>query len=587
MEEHTLAHIVTGGVELRNDRLTVIPLGGQSEIGQALWIIAYGGEMLLIDAGASYPSADLPGVDLLLPNTNFLEANQEKILGLLLTNAHEEHCGAVSYLLHHLKIPKIMGPRFVSAFLAQCAIGGNSAVDFECPQVDVIETRRAYQIGPFEVEWFQVNDAVADACALKIGTPEGVVIYTSSFKLDQTPVDNKLMDVAALAKAGDDGVLLLIGDSAGVEHPGYTASEKAVVERLRFHIATAHGRAFVVMPGTNTHRLQILFDIARGCNRRVLLVGDTLVRTAVSAAITGNLTYDRKLEASLADLKHLADDEILIIATGREGDPIQILDELAFGQNKEITMKEGDIVIYSAEVSPGRARQMANILDQFLVLGVATVFGARKNVHVSKHASREELKLMFSLTHPHYFVPALGEGRHIMNHANLAIEWGIPSESIFPLKNGEILEIGHGNARIIGATEAQPVLFNRDQGERVTTYSVNERRTLSLEGIVSVGLVVTEKGDLVSGPSIEVDASGFLRSAEWEVAKIEVRNNILETVNRYSQHSSAKSDDRIPYELSALRSSVREIVVKTLRAKLQAKPTVQVIVHELSTSRPQ
>ncbi|HEY9754386.1 MAG TPA: ribonuclease J [Oculatellaceae cyanobacterium] len=545
-------------------------------------MLTYGDEILLVDAGAAYPSEELPGVDLLLPNTNFLEANQEKIVALLLTNAHEEHCGAVSYLLHHLKIPKIMGPRFVSAFLAQCAIDRNQA-GFDCPEVDTIQIRHPYQIGSFQVEWVQVNDAVADACALKIGTPQGVVVYTSSFKLDQTPVDNKLMDVASLAQLGDSGTLLLISDSAGAEQPGYTPSEKAVKSRFEEILSDAEGRVVVVLPGTNTHRLQILFDLASAVGRKVALLGETLVRTAVSAAITGNLVYERKIEASVADIESLPDRQVLLVATGLEGDPMQILNELALERHPDFTVKEGDTVVYSAEVYPGRSRQMAFILDQFLSMGVKTIFGARQRVHVSKHASREELKLMLSLVVPKYFVPAFGEGRHIMHHAELAEEWGLPDDAIFPLKNGEILEINNGVAATIGSIEAQSVYFNRDQGERVTTYSVHERRNLSLEGIVTIGLVVTPTGDLVSGPNIEVNASGFLRSPEWEVAKIELTNNILETIKRFSPEPLVPEAQRVAYESASLRASVREVASKTLRSKLQAKPNLQVVVQELQS----
>jgi ribonuclease J len=567
-------------VELKHESLAVIPLGGQSEIGQVLWALICGGEILLLDAGAAYPSEELPGVDLLLPNTNFLEANHDKIVGLLLTNANEEHCGAVSYLLHHLKIPKILGPRFVSAFLAQCAIDRNET-GFECPAVDVIELRRPYKIGLFEVEWMQVNDAVADACALKIKTPQGVVVYTSSFKLDQTPVDHKSMDVGALAQLGDEGALLLISDSAGVEFPGYTPSEIAVKPRLSEIIADATGRVIVVLPGANTHRLQILFDIASGLNRKVALLGETLIRTAVSAAITGNLVYDRKIESSVADIEKIQDNRVLIIASGLEGDPMQILNELALERHPEFTVKTGDTVVYSAEVYPGRSRQMAFILDQFLSIGVKTIFGSRQKVHVSKHASQEELKLMLSLVMPRYFIPALGEGRHIMHHAQLAEEWGMPDDAIFPLKNGDILELNNGAAAKVGSIEAQAIYFNREQGERVTTYSVNERRNLSLDGIVTIGLVVTKAGELISGPTIEVNASGFLRSPEWEVAKIELINNILEAIQRFAPGSNAPKQQRASYELPALRAAVRDVAAKTLRSKLQSKPNVQVIIHEL------
>lgn len=542
-----------------------------------LWVLTYGGEMLLIDAGAAYPSEDLPGVDLLLPNTNFLEANQDRILALLLTNGHEEHCGGVQHLLNHLKIPRIMGPRFVSAFLAQCAIGSNPP-SAPCPVVDTVEPRHPYQIGNFEVEWIQVNDAIADACALRIGTPEGAVVYTSSYKLDQTPVDKRLLDVGRLAQTGDNGVLLLIGDSSGAENPGYTPSERAVVTNLEKHISTAEGRVIVVLPGTNTHRLQILFDIAQRNGRKVVVSGETLVRTAVSAAITGNLNYDRKIEAALGHLKTLDDQEVLVVATGLEGDPMHFLNDLAWGSSNDLTVKEGDLIIYSAEIYPGRSRQMANILDQFLSMGVRIVYGAREGIHVSKHASREELKLMLSIAKPRFFVPALGEGRHIMHHAQLAVDWGMPADSVFPLKNGDILEIHNGIPDVLGSVEAQAVYFNRDQGESVTTFSVNERKVLSIEGVVTVGIVVDSKGKVLSGPSLEVGASGFLRSSEWQRAKEEVREAINQTIERFA---NPQSDDAVPYDVPALRAAVRETVVKAIRSKMQSKPAVQVVVHEL------
>ena len=575
-----MAHIVTGGADLKYDRVGVIPLGGQSELGQTLWVLTFAGQILLIDAGAAYPAEDLPGVDLLFPNTNFLEANQEKILALVLTNAHEEHCGAVSYLLHHLRIPKIMGPRFVSAFLAQCEIVSNKVTGFACPIVDTVEMRHPYHIGPFEVEWIQVNDAIADACALRIGTPEGNIIYTSSYKLDQTPVDNKLLDVSRLAQVGDDGVLLLIGDSAGVESEGYTPSERAVVNPILKAVNKSSGRVIVVMLGTNTHRLQILFDIAHDTGRQVALVGETLMRTAVSAAITGNLHYNRKIEASLAALETLPPNQSLIIATGQDGDPMNVMIDLAEGRQKDLTLKEGDTVIYSADIYPGRSRQMAMILDQFMSMGITVVYGIRHGIHVSKHASREEQKLMLSIANPKFFVPALGEGRHIMHHAQLAMEWGLPADAVFPLKNGDVLELHNGVATVIGAIEAAPVYFNKDQGDRVTTYSVNERRSLSLEGIVTIGLVVDHKGILVSGPSVEVSASGFLKSPEWLQTREELLEAIKDSLHKY--HTPAGNGAPVEYELGALRASVREVAVKALRTRLQAKPTVQVVVHELA-----
>lgn len=568
-----MAGILTGSAQIRYDRLSLAPLGGQSELGQVLWVVSYGGELLLLDAGAAYPGEDLPGVDLLLPNTNFLEANQERITALILTNGHEEHSGAVGYLLNHLRIPRIMAPRFVSSLVAQNLMGRSCQTI-----IDTIEVRHPYQIGSFELEWVQVNDAIADACALRLSCPEGTVIYTSSFKLDQTPVDNRQLDVARLAQLGDAGVLLLLSDSAGVESPGYTPSEKAVSGALEKHIAEAPGRVIVVLPGTNTHRLQILFDLASKWQRKVVLYGETLIKTAVVAVITGNLVYDRRIEAGLEDLSLIADRNVLVVATGLEGDPMDILEELAYGKNKDLAVKQGDTVIFSAEPPPGASRQLAAFLDQFLSAGVRTIYGARSGVYVSKHASREELKLMLSIVRPKYFVPALGEGRHIMHHAQLAGEWGMPAENVFPLKNGEILEVGAGGAGVIGEIESQAVLYNRDQGERVTTFSVNERRTLSLEGALMVGCVVDPSFNLVSGPIFEAGASGFLQSDEWRETREELAALIRETVAAYR----LSSDD-----LSGLRAAIKDLVTKTVRARLQAKPLVHVVVHEVTTSRPE
>jgi len=320
-----------------------------------------------------------------------------------------------------------------------------------------------------------------------------------------------------------------------------------------------------------------LFDLARSNKRKVLLLGEVLIRAAVAAAITGSLEFDRAVEAKLADLKQLSDRELLIVATGVEGDPMEMLAELATGTHPEIVSKEGDLVIFSAPIEPGRSRQLANLLDQFLSQGVKVVYGDKERIHVGKHASREELKLMLSITSPTYFVPAFGEGRHIMHHAQLASEWGLPAESIFPLKNGEVLSISNGLATVLGAVESQAVLLNRDQGERVTTFSVKERRALSTEGIITLSLVVDQDGVLVSGPAIEAGGAGFLNSPEWMETRKELLEASLTLVNKQLLEAVGK------VEINQLKSVLRDAAVKILRARLQAKPAVQVVIQQLAS----
>jgi ribonuclease J len=567
-----MAVVIDGVTELKYDRLSLIPLGGQSEIGQVLWALSYGGEIMLIDAGACYPPTDLPGVDLMLPNTNFLAANQDRITALLLTNGHEEHCGAVAYLLNRINIPRILAPRFVSALVSQSLMSrGVSSFD---TIIDTIETRHSYHIGAFDVEWIQVNDAIADACALRISTPEGLIVYTSSFKLDQTPVDSRLMDVASLAEAGDDGVTLLISDSAGVENRGYTPSEKSVAASFEKRIQEATGRVIVIMNGTNTHRLQILFDLAKRTNRKVLLYGDMLIQTAVAAAITGNLIYDRSIEATLADADKLPDENVLIVATGDDGDALSVMHDLAYNKRSDMVIKRGDVLIFSSEIYPGQSRRVANILDQLLSMGISAVIGYRKGVHVTNHAGQEELKLMLSITKPRYFIPAIGEGRHIMHHAQLASDFGIAQENIFPLRNGQMLEIINGVASIAGSVESEAVLFNRNNAESVTRFSVNERRALSIEGVLTIALVLDADWNMVQEPRMEGAALGFVHSREWLKARAELLHNIQEVVNKQKEIEGS--------DTTSLRAAVREVSSKTIRSKMQAKPTIQIVIHEIS-----
>jgi ribonuclease J len=572
-----MAAVLDALSELKYDRLSIVPLGGQSEIGQVLWAISYAGEILLIDAGACYPPTDLPGVDLMLPNTNFLSAHRDRISALLLTNGHEEHCGAIGYVLDNLKIKRVFAPRFVSALVSQTLF---SRTDKKYDTViDTVEMRHEYQIGVFNVEWIRVNDAIADACALRINTPEGDILYTSSFKLDQTPVDNRLMDIGRFAQLGDNGVTVLISDSAGSENRGYTPSEKSVTAGLHDTIHGADGRVVVVMNGTNTHRLQILFDIAKEVGRKVVLYGDVLVQTVVAALTTGNLSYDRSIEATLEDLKKLPHEQVLVIATGRDGDALGLMQELAFGKRDDFAIERGDVVVFSEEIYPGQSRKVASIQDQLLTLGIEAVIGSKAGVHVSNHAGQEELKMMLSITKPQFFVPAIGEGRHIKHHGRLGIECGVPPENVFTVRNGTVIEIFNNSAAIAGSIESEAVFFNRNQAESVTRFSVSERRSLSNEGVITIACMLDPDWKMMQPPTMEGAALGFAHSQDWETTKKELVNNMVDAIARHKEVPTA--------DLTSLRAAVREVASKTIRSKMQCKPTINIVLHQVDPVRVQ
>lgn len=568
-EEELVKHIDIAG-------LTVIPLGGQSELGQVLWLVNYQGRTLIVDAGAAYPNRELPGVDLFLPNTSFLEANHKNIEALLLTNGNEEYLGAVPYLLKHVPIPKIMAPRFVNYLLDQTKTDLPSEHPIHKVPIETIDTKKTYKLGPFEIEWIDVNDAVSQSCGLRISTKSGQIVYLATFKLDQTPVDRKLTDISRLAQLGESGVDLLISSSAGVERGGYSESELGLYTKLSARIKEAKGRVCILMSGKNTNRLQLLIDIARQYKRKVLLIGEPLIQSAVACAMTGNLIYQPDMEVTLEDLPNLKDEEILIIATGKEGNPMPALAEIAAARHKSIKVKSGDTIIYSSEVPPGRLRQMAMLLDQFLFLGVKVYWGEEQGVHVSRTANQEELKLIFSLLKPKYFVPAFGEGRHIIHHAKLAQEWGMFEDNIFPLQNGQILAIENDSASIIGRVESQAVLVNTEHGERITTFTVNERRAMSFEGLITISLIIDEKGKLMEAPKFSCSAASFRYSIQWKDACADATSKIVEALDKhFADKASGSKIDEI-----ALRNLVRDSALKILRGHLQTKPVLQIVIQQ-------
>jgi len=559
-------------------QLTVVPLGGQSELGQVLWLISYKGEIIIVDAGAAYPTRESPGVDLLLPNTTFLEANQDRIKALLLTSGNEEYLGAVPYLVKHVTVPKIMAPKFVCCLLEQTKEDLPADHPLKDIPIENIETKQTYSIGPFKVEWIKVNDSAAQVSALLISAGHNEIVYMTSFKLDQTPTDNEMADIARLAKLGEKGITLLIGSSAGIEKPGYSESESSLYDKLHSRISKARGRVIVLMSGTNTYRLQTLIDIAKTCSRKILLLGDSLIRSAVASTMIGNLVYEPELELSLDDLDKTADKNILVVAAGKEGNPMSALAELGEGIYRDLSTKSSDTIIYSSEIQPGRLRQMAMLLDQFLLADIKIYWGEEQGVHVPRTASQEELKLILSLTKPDYFIPAFGEGRHIMHHAQMATECGMTAESIFPLQNGQMLTIEHGDAAIAGRVEYQAVLVNREHGERITTFTVNERRAMSSEGLITISLIIDSEGKLVSGPQFDCSAASFRYSLQWKEACTEMTKNIIEAISNKISDAKKSKDEM---DESAIRALVRDTAFKTLRAQLQTKPVLQIIIQRL------
>ncbi len=538
------------GKRSKEPRLKIIPLGGLGEIGKNMTVYEYQNDLIVVDIGSIFPREDMPGVDLVIPDTSYLEHNKEKLRGYFITHGHEDHIGAVPYVLRNLPAP-VYGTKLTLALcenkLKEHRLTGSVPLN-------VVEPGDAVTAGVFKVEFIHVNHSIPGACALAIHTPVGVIVHTGDFKIDFTPQDGAPLNFGRFAELGNQGVLALLADSTNVERPGYTISEKKVAETFNSLFAKANGRVIIAMFASNVSRIQSVVDSSVRYGRRVCLVGRSMVNVAKVAIQLGYLNIPEGKLISADDLDRYPDDEITVVTTGSQGEPMSGLSRMAFAEHRKLEIRESDMVIISATPIPGNEKSVSRVINQLFRIDANVIYESLAEVHASGHARQEELKLMHSLVRPKFFIPVHGEYRHLHHHATLARNLGMPYDNVLIPEIGDVIELDANGLDVTGVVPNGSVLIDGLGIGDVGSVVLRDRKHLSEDGLLIVVMGIDhDLGSVVSGPDIisrgfvymrqadelldgareaakrAIEAFGPIDSTDWN----HVKNDVRESVQRY------------------------------------------------------
>ncbi|MBM4139977.1 MAG: ribonuclease J [Nitrospira sp.] len=546
--------------------LSVIPLGGVEEIGLNMTVFEYGNDIIVVDAGLMFPEEDMLGVDFVIPDFSYILDNREKVRGIVLTHGHEDHIGALHFLLKEIDVPVYGTP--LTLGLVRSKLQEHHLEDSELIPV---KPRDVINLGVFSIEFIRVTHSIVDGVGLGIQTPVGLVVHTGDFKLDPTPVDGQLMDFHKFAEYGERGTLLFLSDSTNAEKGGFTFSEKEVRRVFEDIFAKAPGRIIIATFASNIHRIQQAIDVAIMYGRKVIMCGKSIVANAQIALDLGYLNLPQDTWLRLDNLKELKDNEVVVITTGSQGEPMSVLSRIATGEHK-IEIKEGDTVILSASMIPGNERSIGRIINHLFRRGADVIYEKVSEVHVSGHASKEELKLMLNLVRPKYFMPIHGEYRHLVYHWKLAKKLGIPKENIFILQNGDVLDITQEGASRNGRINSGRIFIDGKGVGDVEDMVLRDRRRLAHDGIVLILLAIEKPtGNIVSGP--DIISRGFV----FEDASQEIINDVRELVI----NTLEDLDKEILIDASLIQAKLRSVLKKYLMNTMGRRPMIMPIIIEV------
>ena len=548
-------------------KIRIIPLGGLGEIGKNMTVIEYENDMIVVDCGLGFPDEDMPGIDLVIPDISYLEANKDKLRGVLLTHGHEDHIGAVPYMLRTVNPPVYGTP-------LSLGIVKNKLEEHILPWRPDLRSVRAgdtVRLGAIEVEFIQVNHSIADACALAIHTPLGTLIHTGDFKLDTSPIDGEMMDIVRLGELGREGVLMLMCESTNAERPGHTPSEKKVGASLEYIFSTHKQKRIIIATfSSNVYRVQQIIDTSARHGRKVAITGRSMLNIVSTAIELGYMKVPSGVIVDINEIKRYKPGELTLITTGSQGEPMSALYRMAFSDHSQVTLGPSDLVVLSASAIPGNEKLVGRIINELSKNEVEVLHDAVVEVHVSGHACQEELKLMQALTKPKYFMPIHGESRHLLANRDLAKYMGMEPQNIFISEIGKVLEIDENGARFNGTVPAGKILVDGYGVGDVGNIVLRDRRHLAQDGlIVVVATVDTDERMILSGPDIV--SRGFVYVREAEELMEEARQIAYEALADILEYSDQV--DRMQ-----LKKCVKDDLTKFLYAKTKRKPMILPVI---------
>ncbi|MBQ3792250.1 MAG: ribonuclease J [Clostridia bacterium] len=550
-------------------KLRVMMLGGLNEIGKNIGVLEYGDDLIVVDCGMGFPDDDMLGIDLVIPDVTYLEKNISRVRGILLTHGHEDHIGALPFVLKTVNVP-VYGTKLTLGILEGKLREAGLIGSVKLVTVSAGEKIRLGS--SFEVEFIHVNHSIADACALAITTPVGVVIHSGDFKLDVSPIDGEVMDVTRLGEYGRKGVLLLMCESTNADRPGYTPSEKSLASSFDHIFMTNYNRRIIIATfSSNIHRVQQIIDASIKFGRKVALTGRSIINVMDAAIRLGYMKLPEDTIIDISSIGRYPPEMITIITTGSQGEPMSSLSRMAFAKNSRVELKPDDLVVLSSHAIPGNEKYVGRIINELYRRGVS-VYHDDADVHVSGHACREELKLMHALTKPKFFMPIHGEYRHLMMHKELAEFLGEKPENIFVCEIGQVLELDKKTCVRAGAVQAGRVLVDGSGVGDVGAIVLRDRKHLSQDGlIVIVSTIDKDTGEIISGPDIVSRGFVYVREAE----------NLLENARSVARDSLFQELARGVRDWNQLKNAVRDDVSKYILAQTKRNPMILPIIMDL------
>ncbi|MCD8198860.1 MAG: ribonuclease J [Phascolarctobacterium sp.] len=549
------------------DKVQIIPLGGLGEIGKNMTVFRYEDDIILVDAGLMFPEDDMLGIDLVIPDITYLLENKDKLKGIFLTHGHEDHIGALPYVLKQIDVP-VYGTALTLGILE----GRLKENGVSSENLTVIKPGEKVKAGAFKLGFIRVNHSIPDAVAIAITTPIGIIIHTGDFKFDQTPVDGQVTQFNKFAEYGDKGVLALLADSTNAERPGFTPSEKVVGQTFDDEFRYARGRIIVATFSSNVHRIQQVIDSAVRYKRKVAVIGRSMVNVVNISKELGYLNIPEGVLIDIDETNNYTADQMVIITTGSQGEPMSALTRMAMSDHRKVDIIPGDTVIISATPIPGNEKLVSRTIDHLYKLGADVVYEKSNGVHVSGHASQEEIKLMHNLVRPKYFIPVHGEYRHLIKHAGLARDLGMPKENIVIAENGNVIELTRNSIAITGKITSGKVLVDGLGVGDVGNIVLRDRRQLSQDGIMIVVVTMDrENCQVVSGPDIVSRGFVYVREAE----------DLMEEARDKVQFALDKCENEGVSEWPAIKSTVRESLGRFLYEKTGRRPMILPIIMEI------
>ena len=553
----------------KKSKLKIIPLGGLHEIGKNITVFEYENEIIVVDCGLSFPEDDMLGIDLVIPDITYLEKNVDKIKGLVITHGHEDHIGSIPYLLKKINVP-IYATKLTVGLIKNKLEEHKLLRTTELHEVTQGET---VKLGKnFKVEFIRSSHSIPDSVMLGITTPAGTILHTGDFKIDFTPIDGKIMDFGRIAELGEQGILALMSDSTNSERKGFTMSESSVGEVFDKLFLHCTKRIVVATFASNVHRVQQIVNAAIKYNRKIAVCGRSMINMITTARELGYIECPENLFIDIDMIKNYTDEQLVIITTGSQGEPMSALTRMAAGDHRKVKITPNDLVIISATPIPGNEKFVSKVIDDLMQIGAEVVYSALEDVHVSGHACQEEQKLIIALAKPKYFIPVHGEYRQLIAHSETAQSMGIDKDNIIMLQNGRVLEINEDSAEFTSTVQSGRVLVDGLGVGDVGNIVLRDRQHLSQDGLIIIVLTMDgSTGEVIAGP--DVISRGFVYVRESE--------NLMDDVKAVVRHEVKKCEEREIRDWSTIKTTVRENLRDYIFAKTKRNPMIIPIIMEV------